>query len=314
MALDRGPLQARAQRDPRLSIRQLPVAIETVFRLRTALVGVGLVGFPWQVIGPTIQTHDLTRRFGETVAVDRLNLSVSRGEIFGLVGPNGAGKTTTIKLLNTLLPPTSGDASIAGFDLVRQPQLVRRTIGYVPQLLSADGELTGFENLLLSARLYHLPTAERRSRIAEALDFMGLADVGNRLVSTYSGGMIRRLEVAQAMLHHPTVLFLDEPTVGLDPTARESVWEHVRDLGQREGTTILMTTHYMDEADELCDRLAVMHLGRVAALGTPAELKAQIGPHASLDDVFKRFTGSDIDSGGTFRDVARTRRTTTRVG
>jgi ABC-2 type transport system ATP-binding protein len=154
------------------------------------------------MISSTIQTHDLTRRFGESTAVDRLELSVSQGEIFGLVGPNGAGKT--------------------------EAHLVRRAIGYVPQLLSADGELTGFENLLLSARLYHLPASERRSRITDALDFMGLAEVGERLVSGYSGGMIRRLELAQAMLHHPTVLFLDEPTVGLDPTARESVWEHVR--------------------------------------------------------------------------------------
>jgi ABC-2 type transport system ATP-binding protein len=265
-----------------------------------------------------VSARDLTRRYGDVLAVDDLDLDVGQGEVFGLVGPNGAGKTTTIKMLTTLLPPSSGNATVAGFDVVREARKVRSSIGYVPQLLSADGSLTGYENLLLSSRLYHLPHAERDERIQEALGFMGLSEAAQRLVRTYSGGMIRRLELAQAMLHRPAVLFLDEPTVGLDPTARAAIWRHVRELGGADGTTILLTTHYMDEADELCDRVAVMHLGRVAAIGTPAELKAEVGAGADLDDVFVHFAGSGIEpggnAGGTFRDVARTRRTAQRLG
>ncbi len=260
-----------------------------------------------------VETIELTRRFGAVTAVDALNLTVA-DEVFGLLGPNGAGKTTTIKMCITLLPPTSGTARVAGHDIIADPGAVRRNIGYVPQLLSADGALTGRENLRLSAKLYHLPSRVRDERIAESLAFMGLVDAADRLVRTYSGGMIRRLELAQAMLHRPAVLFLDEPTVGLDPTARNAVWAHVRELREREGTTIVLTTHYMEEADELCDRVAIMHMGLVAAIGTPIALKAQIGPGASLDDVFAHYTGADIDSGGTFRDVARTRRTASRVG
>ena len=259
-----------------------------------------------------IETEALTARFGDVVAVDALDLTVD-DEIFGLLGPNGAGKTTTIKMLITLLPPTSGTARVAGLDVVREASAVRQRIGYVPQLLSADGGLTGRENLDLSAGLYHLP-GDRRARIAEALRFMDLEPVANRLVRTYSGGMIRRLELAQAMLHEPEVLFLDEPTVGLDPTGRDAVWDRVRELRARRGTTILLTTHHMDEADALCERVAIMHRGRNAAIGTPAELKARVGPGATLDDVFRHATGSAIDAGGTYRDVARTRRTASRLG
>jgi ABC-2 type transport system ATP-binding protein len=264
--------------------------------------------------GAAVEATGLTRTFGTVVAVDHIDLHVRRDEVFGLLGPNGAGKTTTIKMLITLLPPTSGTASVAGHDVVHDAGGVRRSIGFVPQLLSADGALTGRENLLLSARLYHLPRDERDDRIAASLTFMGLTDVADRLVRTYSGGMVRRLELAQAMLHRPAVLFLDEPTVGLDPTARGAVWEHVRGLRERDGTTILLTTHYMEEADVLCDRVAVMHQGKVAAVGTPTELKAQVGPDATLDDVFTHFTGSGIETGGSFRDVARTRRTASRLG
>jgi ABC-2 type transport system ATP-binding protein len=266
---------------------------------------------------PSIQTTGLTRRFGTTTAVDALSLDVDPGEMFGLLGPNGAGKTTTIKVLITLLPPTSGTANVAGHDIIREPRLVRRSIGYVPQLLSSDGALTARENLDISGRLYHIPGAERRERIDDALRFMGLVDVGDDLVRTFSGGMVRRLEIAQAMLHGPPVLFLDEPTVGLDPTARRAVWEHVQKLREREGTTILLTTHYMDEAAELCDRVGIMHLGKLVALGTPASLATEVGPGASLDDVFTHFTGSELDDaagGGTYRDVARTRRTARRLG
>ena len=264
-----------------------------------------------------IETTALTRRFGSVTAVDALSLSVRPGEVFGLLGPNGAGKTTTIKMLITLLPPTSGTASVAGHDITRESRPVRRSIGYVPQLLSSDGALSARENLDISGRLYHIPAAERGERIDDALQFMGLAEVGDNLVRAFSGGMVRRLEIAQAMLHRPPVLFLDEPTVGLDPTARRAVWGHVRSLREREGTTILLTTHYMDEAAELCERVGIMHLGRLVALGTPASLAAEVGPGASLDDVFTHFTGSELDDaagGGTYRDVARTRRTARRLG
>jgi ABC-2 type transport system ATP-binding protein len=263
---------------------------------------------------PAVVALGLTRRFGETLAVDAVDLEIGPGEIFGVVGPNGAGKTTSIKMLITLLPPTAGSATVAGLDVEHQASRVRRRIGYVPQLVSADGTLTGRENLRLSARLYHLPSSIREPSIAEALDFMGLSEVADRQVRTYSGGMIRRLEIAQAMLHRPAVLFLDEPTVGLDPIARSAVWDHVRRLRDRDGVAILLTTHYMEEADVLCDRIAVMHHGRIVAIGTPTELKRQVGPDASLDDVFVSLTGTGIEVGGTYRDIGRTRRTARRLG
>jgi ABC-2 type transport system ATP-binding protein len=269
-----------------------------------------LVGRP----GFAVETDALTKTYGDLVAVDHLNCRVPYGQIFGLLGPNGAGKSTTIKMLTTLLDPTSGSAKVAGFDIVAAPSRVRRSIGYVPQMLSADGALTGEENLMLSAKLYAIPRAERKPRIAEALSFMGLTDFGSRLVKTYSGGMIRRLELAQAMLHRPMVLFLDEPTIGLDPVARHTVWDRLRDLRQNFGMTILITTHDMDEADELCDELALMHRGQIAALGKPAELKAGLGPEATLDDVFAHFSGGSIQEGGSYRDIRQTRSTASRLG
>jgi ABC-2 type transport system ATP-binding protein len=261
-----------------------------------------------------IKTDELTRKFGEMTAVDALNLRISSGKIFGLLGPNGAGKSTTIKMLTTLLEPTSGTASVAGFDIVEAPAQVRRHIGYVPQLLSADGGLTGFENLMLSAKLYGMNRSERKGRIAEALEFMGLTESGKRLVKTYSGGMIRRLELAQAMLHRPTVMFLDEPTIGLDPVARHAVWDRLKDLQRESQMTVLITTHDMDEADELCDELAILHQGKVAAVGEPDALKAKLGPDATLDDVFAHFSGGSIQEGGSYRDVRQARRTASRLG
>lgn len=264
---------------------------------------------------PILETKALTRRFGTLTAVNALTISVEAGEVFGLLGPNGAGKTTAIKMLTTLLPPTAGAATIAGFDVVRHPAEVRRIIGYVPQVLSADGTLTGYENLLIFAKLYDIPRAERESRIRSALAFMGLEDAADKLVREYSGGMIRRLEVAQSMLHRPRLLFLDEPTVGLDPLARKAVWEHIARLRTDYGTTIFLTTHYMEEADSLCHRVAIMHLGEVAAIGTPAELKASIGGNGvTLDDVFAHYTGGELESGGSYRETARTRRTARRLG
>ena len=261
-----------------------------------------------------IETFVLTRRFGDLTAADHVTLHVPYGSIFGLLGPNGAGKTTTIKMLTTMLEPSEGTASVAGFDIVKAPAKVRRMIGYVPQMLSADGGLTGWENLDLSAKLYGIRRAERKRRIEDALHFMGLTEFGRKLVKTYSGGMIRRLEIAQAMLHRPAVLFLDEPTIGLDPVARRSVWERLLELRQNFQMTVLITTHGMDEADELCDHLAIMHLGKVAAIGTPADLKANVGPDATLDDVFVHFSGGIIQEEGNYRDVRATRRTVSRLG
>jgi ABC-2 type transport system ATP-binding protein len=255
-----------------------------------------------------IETHDLTKRFGDFCAVDAVSLAVRKGKIFGLIGPNGAGKSTLVKMLTTLLPPTSGTAKIAGFDIKKAPAKVRRRIGYVPQLLSADGNLTGYENLLLSARLYLLPGREREARIANALEMMDLSEVADHLVSAYSGGMIRRLEIAQSMLHEPAVLFMDEPTVGLDPVARNAVLAHVKELRDELGTTILITTHMMEEADMLCDRIGLLHAGHLQDVGTPQELKDKVGPGASLDDVFAHITGATIDSGGSYRDTQLTRR------
>ncbi len=262
-----------------------------------------------------IETNALTRSFGELIAVNTMTISVEAGETFGLLGPNGAGKTTAIKMLITLLPPTSGDASVAGYSILRRAGDVRRLIGYVPQMLSTEGTLTGYENLLIFARLYDIPRSERKTRIHNALKFMGLEEDANRLVRTYSGGMVRRLEIAQSILHRPQVLFLDEPTVGLDPLARKAVWEHIERLRNEYGTTILMTTHLMEEADSMCGRVAIMHRGKVAVIGKPDDLKASIGRDgATLEDVFIHYTGSELESGGNYRDVSRTRRTAKRLG
>jgi ABC-2 type transport system ATP-binding protein len=262
---------------------------------------------------PAVATEGLTRRFDGLVAVDHLDLTIQRGAFYGLLGSNGAGKTTMIRMLTTLLPPSSGTARVSGFDIIQRPREVRRRIGYVPQMLSADAGLTGRENLTLSARLYSIPRAEQKGRIDEALGFMGLADVGDGLVRTYSGGMIRRLEIAQSMLHRPAVLFLDEPTVGLDPRARHAVWDRLRELRAQFGTSVLLTTHDMEEADALCDCVTIMHRGRVAVSGTPQELKAAVGEGATMDDVFVSHTGGAVDEGGIYREVARTRGTARRL-
>jgi ABC-2 type transport system ATP-binding protein len=273
----------------------------------------GLVQGSQPASGAAIQVLDLTRRFDALVAVNQLEFSTQAASIFGLLGPNGAGKSTLIKMLTTLLPPTSGTALVAGFDITRQAKSVRRSIGYVSQMLSADGELTGYENLLISTKLYGIPRAERRGRIEEALEFMDLASAARRLVKQYSGGMIRRLEIAQSMLHRPKVLFLDEPTIGLDPVAKRSVWERIQELREQFGTAILITTHDMEEADVLCDQVAFLHRGQIAGLGSPQELKAQVSPHATLNDVFIQFTGASIVEEGDLRDVQRTRRLARRM-
>jgi ABC-2 type transport system ATP-binding protein len=266
---------------------------------------------------PAVACQEITYSFGIHTAVDDLDLRIEPGETFGLLGPNGAGKTTTIRMLVTLLKPASGRILVFGVDTKSQPMLVRRMIGYVPQLLSADGTLTGRENVMLFARLFDVPRKERAERVDAALAAMGLEEAAHRQASTYSGGMIRRLELAQALVNAPRLLVLDEPTVGLDPIARTDVWEYITKLRDEHQMTVLMTTHYMDEADLYCDRVALMHRARVRATGTPAGLKATLGEQATLDDVFRHYTGGTLEGNaekGGIRDVRRTRSTARRLG
>lgn len=262
-----------------------------------------------------LETQGLTRHFGKMTAVNNLSISVEQGEVFGLLGPNGAGKSTVIKMLTTLLPVSAGKATLAGYDITHQSTAVRRVIGYVPQALSADGSLTGYENLLIFAKLYEIPTRHRERYIREVLAFMGLEDATHRLVRNYSGGMIRKLEIAQSILHQPQILFLDEPTVGLDPLARTQVWKLVQKLCTDFGTTIFLTTHFLEEADSLCDRVVIMQRGEEITTGAPSDLKASLDkPNATLDDVFIHYTGDQLVSGVNYRDTARTRRTAQRLG
>ena len=218
-------------------------------------------------------------------------------------------------MIITILPPTSGHATVGGFDLARNANKIRRLIGYVPQILSADGTLTGRENLMIFSKLYDIPKGDRARRIGESLEFMGLTDASNKLVKKYSGGMIRRLEIAQSMLHRPKILFLDEPTIGLDPVGRKAVWDHIQKLRTDFGTTIFLTTHYMEEADKLCGRVAIMHLGKLAVVGSPDSLKASLGTEdATLDDVFVHYTGGTLERGEGYREASRTRQTARRLG
>ena len=223
-----------------------------------------------------IQAHGLVKRYGEVEAVRGIDLEVQSGEIFGFLGPNGAGKSTTISILCTLLTPTAGTARVAGIDVMHDPSGVRQRIGLVFQDPSLDAELTGRENLEFHAFIYSVPSSVRRQRIDEMLELLQLTERAGSQVRTYSGGMRRRLEIARGMLHEPEVLFLDEPTLGLDPQTRKTIWNHLNDLRARKGITIFMTTHYMDEA-EFCDRIAIIDRGKIVALGTPDQLKAMVG-------------------------------------
>jgi ABC-2 type transport system ATP-binding protein len=267
---------------------------------------------------PAVALSRVRHRFGANVAVDGIDLTVQQGEVFGLLGPNGAGKTTTIRILNTLLPLQEGIVAVLGWDVATAPMAVRRLLGYVPQQLSIEGALTGRENVAWFARLYDVPRRERAQRVDEALELMGLGAAADRQANTYSGGMVRRLELAQALVNRPALLVLDEPTVGLDPVARDGVWQRVEEMRDATGMTVLLTTHYMEEADALCDRIALMHLGRVQAEGSPDELKAAVGPGATLEDVFRQFTGQALDGNeemnGGLRAIRSTRRTARRVG
>ena len=263
-----------------------------------------------------VHGRGIRHRFGDTVAVDGVDLQVPAGTVFGLLGPNGAGKTTTIRMITTLLPTPPGTITVFGVDVARHKLAARRLIGYVPQQLSADAALTGRENVELFARLFDVPRARRRAVVEAALTAAGLAEVAERIAATYSGGMIRRLELAQALVNTPRLLVLDEPTIGLDPIGRASVWRQIAEIRAATGMTVLVTTHYMDEADQHCDRLALMHRGRIRALGSPEELKAGLGPEATLDEVFLATTGGslDVDAGEGMRHVRATRHIARRLG
>ncbi|MDN4594701.1 ABC transporter ATP-binding protein [Polycladomyces subterraneus] len=264
-----------------------------------------------------VRVEHLSKRFGEVQAVHDISFDVLEGECFGLLGPNGAGKSTTIKMMTTLLSIDEGVIEIAGHSVQKHPTHVRESIGYVPQMLSVDGTLTGYENLLIFSKLYGLRRKEREERIAQILSLIGLEEAADRQVKTYSGGMIRKLEIGQAILHYPKVLFLDEPTVGLDPVARRGIWEHIEKLRQEHHMTVILTTHYMDEAESLCSRIAIMNKGQIAALGTVEELREKTGnPEASMDDIFAHFAGQidNQNQEGEFRNVFRNRRTAKRLG
>ena len=226
---------------------------------------------------PAIETFNLTRRFDDIVAVDNINIQVNNGELFGLLGPNGAGKTTLINMLSTMITPSNGSAKVWGADITKQPSEVRKNIGMVFQGTTLDDRLTGKENLDLHGRLYGLPKQLRKQRIADVLELVELNDKADVIVKTYSGGMMRRLEIARGLMHHPKVLFLDEPTLGLDPQTRNHIWDYIRQLNKEKNVTILLTTHYMEEADHLCNRIAIIDFGQVKALDTPENLKNALG-------------------------------------
>lgn len=224
-----------------------------------------------------IKVEGLTKQFNNFVAVDHISFSVKCGEIFGLLGPNGAGKTTTINMLSTLLNPSSGYAEVAGFDITTSRDDVRRSIGIVFQEPALDDKLTGRENLEFHAMMYGLDKEERRKRIENALELVELTDKADILVENYSGGMKRRLEIARGLIHEPKVLFLDEPTLGLDAQTRRHIWEYIRELNKASGVTLILTTHYMEEADYLCDRIAIIDHGKIIAMDTPQRLKDVLG-------------------------------------
>lgn len=225
---------------------------------------------------PVIEVHELVKRYGDSTAVDGISFSVPEGDFFGFLGPNGAGKTTTMRILSTLLKKTSGRVSVAGFDVDREPDGVRRSIGFAMQEISLDSLATGYENLQLLGVLYGLSPKQARQRAEELAEVVGLSKVAHRWVSTYSGGMRRRLDLAGVLMHRPRVLFLDEPTQGLDPQARRVIYDYLLTLN-REGTTVFLTTHYMDEADTLCRELAFIDKGRIVQQGTPEQMKASLG-------------------------------------
>ncbi len=260
---------------------------------------------------PIIDVRDLTKVYPDgTRAVQGVSFQVERGEFFGFLGPNGAGKSTTIKILITLLDRTSGEASVFGLDVDRDADAIRRRIGYSAQEIGLDDELTGRENLLLQGRLYHLPAAVLKERVEELLALMDLAADADRPAGSYSGGMRKRLDLATGLIHRPELLFLDEPTTGLDPQNRSGLWKHLERLNKEEGLTIFLTTHYMEEADRLCDRLAIIDHGRIIAEGSPASLKAQLGGDV-VALTFKEEVGAKERAAALVRGLAFVRDVTT---
>jgi ABC-2 type transport system ATP-binding protein len=244
-----------------------------------------------------IDVRDIVKRYGDFTAVKGISFRVEAGEIFGLLGPNGAGKSTLIRMLVTLLPPTSGTAIINGFDVVRKPDDVRRSIGVIPQAMTSDLELSVEENLLIFAKLYGVGREKRTRLITELLESVELTQWRDKPVKMLSGGMRRRVEIARGLVHEPRVFFLDEPTTGLDPVSRTAVWDMLDRVRQTHKLTVLVTTHYMDEADKLCDRIAIVDHGGLVVLDTPANLKASVPgatANTTLDDVFVHYTGGDL--------------------
>jgi ABC-2 type transport system ATP-binding protein len=237
-----------------------------------------------------IKIRSLVKKYGDHIAVDSLTLDINENEVFGLLGSNGAGKTTTIHMLATLLRPSSGSATVNGYDVVQEPAKVRSSIGIVFQAPSSDDILTGYENLQLHSMLYNVPRHTRKQRIDEVLKLVGLTERKHDQVKTYSGGMRRRLEIARGLLHKPKVMFLDEPTLGLDPASRETMWKYIQHLVREEKMTVILTTHYMEEADMLCDRIAIIDKGKIVALDTPVGLKAGLG-----GDIIRIKTRHSID-------------------
>jgi ABC-2 type transport system ATP-binding protein len=262
-----------------------------------------------------VLVDDLRVRFGDVHALAGISFAVAPGEVFGLLGPNGAGKTTTIRVLTSLLPATSGRALVAGFDVAGNSLAVRASIGYIPQAISVDGALTARENLEFYARVTGVPRSVRRERISQAIEAMDLEAMLDRLARTLSGGMLRRLEIATALLNRPAVLFLDEPTVGLDPTARQMVWHHLISLRAQAQTTILFSTHVMEEAERYCERLAIIDRGRLVEQGEPRELLER-NRCSSLEEVFTAVTGREVDLAqeGRLADVRARRRVVRRLG
>jgi ABC-2 type transport system ATP-binding protein len=260
----------------------------------------------------TIETKDLTKRYRELIAVDSLNLSIKKGEIFGLLGPNGAGKTTSLMMLSTLLKPTSGTAIINGFDLLKEPSKVRASIGMVFQDPSSDEILTAYENLKLHALLYNIPVKVIDKKIENVLGLVDLQKRKNDLVKTFSGGMRRRMEIARGLLHEPGIFFLDEPTIGLDPQTREHIWEYIKSLAKNTGMTIILTTHYMEEADRLCDRVAIIDEGKIVALESPDNLKHGLGgdivllkgTNLAVEDIKKLHFVKAVEEQGAFLQLS----------
>ena len=239
-----------------------------------------------------IEIHDLTKEFNGLTAVDKINFSVEKGEIFGFLGPNGSGKTTTINMLATLLLPTSGTATVNGFDIIKNPHEVRKSIGIVPQEVVLENDLTARENLEFHGALYGVAKKDMEDSIPDLLDLVELEDRADDRVITFSGGMKRRLEVVKAFLHTPTLIFMDEPTLGLDPQTRRVIWEQIQRLKKEENTTVFLTTHYMEEADYLCDRIGIIDYGKILDLDTPSNLKHKIGE----GDIIDMRVSGDIDS------------------